>query len=338
MASEKHDYILCIVSASGLVAADMNGKSDPYVHYWHKRKDDPSTSGKTRVVKKTLNPVWRHSHTLVSVSADAEVTFDVYDKDVLGKDDFLGTVSARLKDLCNTKADPINLPLLSREGKKDKVTGHLTVSCGRCGRDNVELGPTLTYFYTRDVFGADGSDFETYVGVSKMWNVYREATHQCTHTLDAKQVSAFMRKAFEGITTISAEVSQNLINAYDDSGDGKWDWSEIMTFIRDSRKVGEGKLEAHVIMREGWFGISMDDGEVNFEKLKETLPSLIKNVHLVDPKVLEVESEKAAKEMMKAMDLDGNGHVTASEVRQYSLGDPSFFAIIKRLNQLAPAQ
>ena len=45
-----------VISATGIPAADLNGKSDPYVVV----KFGPRTL-KTRSISKTLNPVWNQS-------------------------------------------------------------------------------------------------------------------------------------------------------------------------------------------------------------------------------------------------------------------------------------
>ena len=88
-----------VVGAFGLLAADINGKSDPYVIVRtgeHKRK--------TRIIRKTLAPEWHETFRLrgeLDTFLDTGVTFEVYDWDPdIGPykqmDDVLGTVHVKL--------------------------------------------------------------------------------------------------------------------------------------------------------------------------------------------------------------------------------------------------
>ena len=87
-----------IYQARGLLAADDNGLSDPYCVVAF-----GSATKKTRVINCTLNPTWYETLTLnVELPADAadialspDINVMVYDKDVVGRDDFLGRVTIR---------------------------------------------------------------------------------------------------------------------------------------------------------------------------------------------------------------------------------------------------
>jgi len=80
---------LTLLSAEGLVPADRNGLSDPFV-----------TIGvgnalalkehKTTVKKKTLNPTWNETFDLMVPENQPYLVFTVFDEDLLSKDDFLG--------------------------------------------------------------------------------------------------------------------------------------------------------------------------------------------------------------------------------------------------------
>ncbi|XP_074287108.1 synaptotagmin-5-like [Silene latifolia] len=72
-----------VVSAESLPIMDMSGKSDPYVVVTLKKG---GTKMKTRVLNKTLNPVWNQTFDFVIEDALHELLiFEVYDHDTIGK-------------------------------------------------------------------------------------------------------------------------------------------------------------------------------------------------------------------------------------------------------------
>merc|ERR1712151_337337 len=78
-----------IISATGLRAADLSGKSDPFCTCQAK-----DAKFQTPVLKKTLSPQWNHVQT-IEVQPDILGTlpalkFAVFDKDLVGSDDLLG--------------------------------------------------------------------------------------------------------------------------------------------------------------------------------------------------------------------------------------------------------
>ncbi|KAG0302994.1 hypothetical protein BGZ97_002085, partial [Linnemannia gamsii] len=78
-----------ISKATNLAVKDMNGFSDPYVKV--------SIGGHkftTKVVPKSLNPVWNASFDfdLEAQSVPDQVNLVFWDKDFIGKDDFMGAV------------------------------------------------------------------------------------------------------------------------------------------------------------------------------------------------------------------------------------------------------
>lgn len=75
-----------VVRATGLLAADKSGKSDPYV----KVKSPGSKSAKTEVIKKTLNPEWDETLDLTVHDLAAPLCVTVFDYDKTGKNDNLG--------------------------------------------------------------------------------------------------------------------------------------------------------------------------------------------------------------------------------------------------------
>ncbi|KAG0274874.1 hypothetical protein BGZ95_009395 [Linnemannia exigua] len=80
---------ICISKAANLAVKDMNGFSDPYVKV--------SIGGHkftTKVVPKSLNPVWNATFDfdLEALSVPDHVNLVFWDKDFIGKDDFMGVV------------------------------------------------------------------------------------------------------------------------------------------------------------------------------------------------------------------------------------------------------
>jgi len=76
-----------VLRASGLPAADKNGKSDPYVVL----QNGGGKKRRTKVQKGTLSPVWTETLEVNVVDADLPLTLNVWDHDKLGMDDLLGT-------------------------------------------------------------------------------------------------------------------------------------------------------------------------------------------------------------------------------------------------------
>ena len=85
---------LTVVEARGIAAMDPNGLSDPYcvVHC-------AGNKTQTRCIPKTLRPKWHETFTFAVSRAAAQLQVDVYDRDFLGGDDFLGVVMLPLAQL-----------------------------------------------------------------------------------------------------------------------------------------------------------------------------------------------------------------------------------------------
>ena len=87
-----NDVVGCIltvkvIEATGLVAADRGGYSDPYalVSFEQQRKQ-------TKVIKKTLNPTWNETFEFEISDPAATLLVEIYDHDLIGSHDFLGSV------------------------------------------------------------------------------------------------------------------------------------------------------------------------------------------------------------------------------------------------------
>ena len=89
---EECDAVLHIkvTQARDLLAADSGGTSDPYVRIHI--GDDIKGGVKTKHISKTLNPVWNERFELLVLGSQRpeNVTVEVFDKDMIGRDDSLG--------------------------------------------------------------------------------------------------------------------------------------------------------------------------------------------------------------------------------------------------------
>ncbi|KAL9642570.1 hypothetical protein ABK040_011136 [Willaertia magna] len=99
-----------VLKGINLVAADSNGKSDPYCMV--STNFNPKAIFKTEVAKKTLNPIWAINTFNFDITKDQLdknnkkmiITFIVMDKDMFFKDDFLGETILEI----DTNTFPIN--------------------------------------------------------------------------------------------------------------------------------------------------------------------------------------------------------------------------------------
>jgi hypothetical protein len=98
--------------AYGLLAADLNGKSDPYVvvHAAGQRR-------KSRVIKKTLAPQWEETlefHGVLDDFLESGVQLQVYDYDEVGSDDVLGELTLQLDHELRCTMEPTSIDYVER--------------------------------------------------------------------------------------------------------------------------------------------------------------------------------------------------------------------------------
>eukprot|EP00339_Tiarina_fusa_P008961 CAMPEP_0117029572 /NCGR_PEP_ID=MMETSP0472-20121206/21401_1 /TAXON_ID=693140 ORGANISM="Tiarina fusus, Strain LIS" /NCGR_SAMPLE_ID=MMETSP0472 /ASSEMBLY_ACC=CAM_ASM_000603 /LENGTH=802 /DNA_ID=CAMNT_0004737373 /DNA_START=45 /DNA_END=2453 /DNA_ORIENTATION=+ len=100
-----------LIEGSDLVAADVCGTSDPYCVF---TIGDPTAKKlpkqKSSVIPYTLNPVWNESFVSEANTTDI-LTINVYDKDAVGSDDFLGRIQLPLDTLMCGKTVEQWIPL-----------------------------------------------------------------------------------------------------------------------------------------------------------------------------------------------------------------------------------
>nr|CAG4714151.1 unnamed protein product [Naegleria fowleri] len=105
--------IVTVVNASNLTPKDLSGTSDPYVIVRM-----GGTRHRTQTRRGTNNPFWGEQFTLMVMDPMKDsVTFDVYDKDLITKDDSLGSAIVQLNTLRRGVPERMNLNLMgARQG------------------------------------------------------------------------------------------------------------------------------------------------------------------------------------------------------------------------------
>jgi Ca2+-dependent lipid-binding protein len=103
--TETYKLIVNVIKATDLLGADIGGKSDPYVAVgwaYSREKHKP----KTKVIKKNLNPEWDETFELThNTRCGSKLEFCVYDKKLIGKDEFCTPSRCFLTILCSTTTD-----------------------------------------------------------------------------------------------------------------------------------------------------------------------------------------------------------------------------------------
>jgi len=86
--------VLRIVSGTNLLAADSNGKSDPFVELRVGKKKK-----KTKTKMRTRDPVWNEEFTFDIWSIQDKIELEIFDWDAVGDNDLLGRKTIELADI-----------------------------------------------------------------------------------------------------------------------------------------------------------------------------------------------------------------------------------------------
>ena len=118
---------LTAIEAKDLLASDSNGFSDPYFKIPHRQNgvvDLPGKKNRSKVIKKNLNPVWNHSFEIeFNPSICNKLNIEVYDYDLLGKDDHIGSGFIPLEKIISGGQDsfeewiPLNVTIKDKKAK-----------------------------------------------------------------------------------------------------------------------------------------------------------------------------------------------------------------------------
>eukprot|EP01111_Echinosteliopsis_oligospora_P000162 TRINITY_DN10151_c0_g1_i1.p1 TRINITY_DN10151_c0_g1~~TRINITY_DN10151_c0_g1_i1.p1 ORF type:complete len:276 (-),score=72.27 TRINITY_DN10151_c0_g1_i1:13-840(-) len=146
------------VSAKNLVAADMNGYSDPYCTINRGSVYNANSQDKSQIIKKNLNPVWNYKSRQWTFDSTDEFLVTVWDHDKIGSDDYLGeTIIKITQDQAkhNNTFEITQDLVAGSTHKKSKVTGSVTFQIAVSMPSSVLNGATFTFIgnHPVDAFG-----------------------------------------------------------------------------------------------------------------------------------------------------------------------------------------
>ncbi|CCD25572.1 uncharacterized protein NDAI_0F02540 [Naumovozyma dairenensis CBS 421] len=111
------DLTITIKGANDLIAGDRNGYSDPYVKLY--LNNNEKSFFKTKISKKTLNPVWNESTTLqINDRVNTFIKFKVVDWDGALSNDLLGWAMLPLSQIDPAALTKLEVPIVTE--KEDK--------------------------------------------------------------------------------------------------------------------------------------------------------------------------------------------------------------------------
>eukprot|EP00039_Didymoeca_costata_P012765 m.185579 g.185579 ORF g.185579 m.185579 type:complete len:636 (+) comp15577_c0_seq2:114-2021(+) len=153
-----------ILEAKGLQAHDWNGLSDPYVKLYLKpfdNKDKKAAKRKTKIVKKSLAPVYNEKFEYDSLSrSDIEekvLHISMWDWDRIGANDFMGSMAFRLEDIMDKSSSSVKTSgwfiLLDQE----VGSSHAFPSREEDVSENPDVGQQANNDYLHVVSGGDES-------------------------------------------------------------------------------------------------------------------------------------------------------------------------------------
>ena len=115
---------VAVLEAKGIAAMDSNGLSDPYCVV-----QCGAVKCHTRCIQKTLVPRWEETFRFQVSKKSEQLQLDMYDRDMIGDDDYLGQVMLPLKMLLHEAtrdmAQDAWHPLQPRTAKDTHVTGEV---------------------------------------------------------------------------------------------------------------------------------------------------------------------------------------------------------------------
>ena len=127
MSAQNIKFTLTAIEARDLMSADSNGLSDPYFKIPHRQYgvvDLPGKKNRSKTIKKTLNPTWNHTFDMeFNPNLCTKLQIQVYDYDLIGKDDLIGTANIDLNWMLTAGQDTFDqwIPLNITDKKKGNI-------------------------------------------------------------------------------------------------------------------------------------------------------------------------------------------------------------------------
>lgn len=123
----RHLLFIDIIEARNLVSTDMNGKSDPYlrvsmVDVYGKVIGQPAL---TPVVHKSLDPVWNEQVAFELDDSVDSVTLSCWDHDRISRDDFMGRIMLKKRDIPHNTEVRRWFPLHPSKSRQNSVHGEV---------------------------------------------------------------------------------------------------------------------------------------------------------------------------------------------------------------------
>ena len=153
--SKNIKFSLSAIEAKDLLAGDSNGFSDPYFKIPHHQNgvvDLPGKKNRTKVIKKTLNPVWNHTFEIeFNPQKCNKLNIEVFDYDIIGKDDPIGNATINLDWMISGGQDTFDqwIPLTvtikdkNTKTKKDMQKGSVHVKIQVRYRPQIQGQPPM---------------------------------------------------------------------------------------------------------------------------------------------------------------------------------------------------
>ncbi|OHT16155.1 hypothetical protein TRFO_42039 [Tritrichomonas foetus] len=149
-----------VIEARNVPAADLNGKSDPYVTLSTQRSKNKFQKTKTK--KKTLTPRWDEEFTLNIEYVSDNVVIGLFDHDVIGSDDQLGLMHFHPHDLIPGVVDDRWWTMCRVSGVKKDPELHLVTQLVYKGQPKWQnLNLLLIDCYVKIIEGKDLAKMDT---------------------------------------------------------------------------------------------------------------------------------------------------------------------------------
>merc|ERR1712137_373269 len=143
-----------LLTAASLLAADLNGSSDPYCTFKLE-----NSSYRSKCIPKTLNPTWNENFELSFEEDSSVVQMEVFDHDVVGSHDSLGTAEIPLRDLVHGIEKVFWIKLQGGETGENLVATLSTIFKKRKKKNLENVNTNSTFNKGRVQIGLTALDF-----------------------------------------------------------------------------------------------------------------------------------------------------------------------------------